>query len=277
MAGQGWVTSPASRVHSWVRDEAVDRTSTVAFDLVFSFRFALTLLVFCRCVGRIVQSKLSVGFFSLFTVGLARPPASRFLSRHLLDAPRCSLFCARTWFSLLAAISTLHVWDLRESGGRPGSKKICLRFPVLFLHSLFFFFFLVLQNASQPAERKFIFWAVRTNFPLCPIMPICLSPPPPASHRERISPKLLIAEKRIKMNFPHERRDKFPNFRSMTQIFRLLTTAGLRLSRVKENQGATLCRFRVVASLPFSLFAYSRPFTTRYNLHRSDFRRGDLG
>lgn len=159
------------------------------------------------------------------------------------------------------------------SGLEKNLSPLSSAFPTL----SFFFFFQDVQNASQPAERKFIFWAVRTNFPLCPIMPICLSPPPPASHRERISPKLLIAEKRIKMNFPHERRDKFPNFRSMTQIFRLLTTAGLRLSRVKENQGATLCRFRVVASLPFSLFAYSRPFTTRYNLHRSDFRRGDLG
>ena len=39
--------------------------------------------------------------------------------------------------------------------------------------------------------------------------------------------------------------------------------------------------FRVVwphtTTLQFSLLSFFGPFTTRYNLHRSDFRRGDLG
>ena len=161
------------------------------------FATRLTLLVFCRCVGRIVQSKLSVGFFSLFTVGLARPPALLFLCRQTDHLPltRSSRRCSARESGKLRFLLS-HVWDLRESGG---CKKICLRFPVLFLHSPSFFF-------PSQTEGKFIFSAVSAN-------PICK-----AGHRP---PRSLtsIAEnvnrrKRIKMNFLHERRHRFPNFRA---------------------------------------------------------------
>ena len=105
-----------------------------------------------------------------------------------------SLFCARESGKLRFLLS--HVWDLRESGG---CKKICLRFPVLFLHSLSFFF-------PSQAEGKFIFSAVSAN-------PICLLLHRPPRSLTSIAENV-NRRKRIKMNFLHERRHRFPNFRA---------------------------------------------------------------
>ena len=150
-AGVGAMTSPTRAFTRRFRDEAVDRTSTVAFDLVFSFRFALTLLVFCRCVGRIVQSKLSVGFFSLFTVGLARPPARWFLPA--LASPRTPR-CSSRRCSVRANLVSCDFYSLTcgISANLEAAKKSVSAFQC-FSYTLFLFFFPAKQKANLFFQR----------------------------------------------------------------------------------------------------------------------------
>ena len=173
-----------------------DLDSTVAFDLVvfLSLRpyLAVCRLAYCRKV----EAVLSVGFFSLFTVGLARPPAFWFLVAALGPPWKFALLRANLVFSFSCDFYTLTCWIAEiphESGGLPKnlvSTFLCFSYS-LFLDSG------CMYKTHVIARGKFIFSAVSTNFPL----PICLSdhrPPRIASPRERMSPKILIAEKELK-------------------------------------------------------------------------------